>query len=204
MRRGGTWADGGTEGDRRRLFIAVPLPAATRDAVVALIERVPAPAEGRPVRWVRTDGLHLTLRFLGPTEEELVSRLVHVVESVAANTPPFEAGLGEAGAFPSHARPRALWLGVDDATGALGRLAGRVNDALAMAGWPPETRPFRPHLTLARSDGVRAGPAAVRSLVEAATGFSERFLVDRLVLFESHTGGGPARYVPLHEAALAG
>ena len=57
----------------RRIFVAAPLPSAAVDAVVGLVESVRAqalPQGMRDVRWVRLDGLHLTLRFLGPTPEE--------------------------------------------------------------------------------------------------------------------------------------
>jgi 2'-5' RNA ligase len=65
------------------------------------------------------------------------------------------------------------------------------------AGWARDTRPFRPHLTLARSDGVAGAGETARILVDEAGGLDIRWLVDRLVLFESVTGGGPARYEPL-------
>ena len=67
---------------------------------------------------------------------------------------------------------------------------------------PLRLRPFAPHLTIGRTDGVRLGPVAARALEHAADGIAVRFEVDRIVLFRSILGGGPARYEALHEARL--
>jgi len=148
------------------------------------------------------EGLHLTLRFLGPTAEERLTSLEEVVRDVAARERSFEIMIGGAGAFPSVARPRALWLGVTSGADQLRQLAAGLDELLTRSGWPSDERPFRAHLTLARADGVRAGPAAARRLIAAAEGFSAAWRADRLVLFESHTGGGAARYESLAEGRL--
>jgi 2'-5' RNA ligase len=197
-----------------RLFVAVPVPIETVRAVSALVEGVraldgaavvgPIRRGSNDVRWVRLDGLHVTLRFLGPTLEDKVDAVGMAVRAVAAASAPFDVRLAGAGAFPSPDRPRALWLGVNDGATQLAALATRLDDELVAAGWAHEERPFRPHLTLARSDGVRAGPRLARQLMAAADGFSATWRAGSIVLFESQTGGGPARYMPLVEAALTG
>ena len=188
----------------RRLFVAVPIPAAARDAITEVVATVRAAAdpEVRDVRWVRLDGLHLTLRFLGPTLEDALTGVAAAVDRAAARIRPFDVVVGGGGAFPSVERPRALWLGIGEGSEALAAAASSLDDELAPIGWERPDRPFRAHLTLARSDGVRAGPAVARRLIEAARTVREPFRADSLVLFESLTGGGPSRYIPLHEAAL--
>jgi 2'-5' RNA ligase len=79
----------------------------------------------------------------------------------------------------------------------LARLARATEEALVAVGWEPERRPFRPHLTLARSDGVAAGPLVAGRLVEAMADRRIPCTVDAIGVFESITGGGPARYVPV-------
>ena len=189
----------------RRLFVAIPIPAPVRDAVTALVDGVRSAGDPavRDVRWVRLDGLHLTVRFLGPTEEENVADVAAAVDQTARRVVPFDVVIAGGGAFPSVARPRALWLGVAEGVDELTAAAAALDDALAEVGWPREERPFRAHLTLARSDGVRSGPAVARRLIDAAAAVREPFRAGSLVLFESISGGGPARYVPLHEASLA-
>ena len=194
----------GADEPGRRLFVAVPLPADAGDAVAALVDRVRAPGVpggGRDARWVRMDGLHLTLRFLGPTLEDRVPQALAAVRSADVGTG-FEVELDGAGAFPSPSRPRTLWLGIADGTNELTSLADRIDRALVEAGWPPSDRGFRPHLTLARSDGIAAGAGLAQRLMAEAADLHLRFRVDQVGLFESLTGGGPARYEPLAVVGL--
>lgn len=189
----------------RRVFVAVPLPEAARIRIEALVDRVRAGSDAgrREVRWVRLDGLHVTLRFIGPTAEDRLEAIRAAVDATtAAAGPAFPAGLAGAGAFPGLDRPRAIWLGIRPGAVELAGLSARLGTELARRGWPTDDRPFRPHLTLARSDGIASGSETARRLVAAAADLDVSWTVDRLVLFESVTGGGPARYVPLHEATL--
>jgi len=191
----------------RRVFVAAPLPDEASAAVAELVERVRAegvPGGGRDVRWVRLDGLHLTLRFLGPTLEDRVDEARMAVREAATGVRPFDLTLGGAGTFPTGAHPRALWLGVRDGAEELASLAAGVDRALVARGWPAEMRPFRAHLTLARADGVSAGAAIGARLEVLAATLRVAARADRIGLFESLTGGGPARYEPLEEARLAG
>jgi 2'-5' RNA ligase len=187
-----------------RLFFAVPVPADPRARIAELIERVQGSVgDGSArIRWVRLDGLHLTLRFLGPTSEDRREPLEAGADALASADAPFEVVLGGGGAFPSLARPRSLWVGVASGADRLARLADGLTAAAAECGLVLDTRPFAPHLTIARTDGLRLGPVAAHALEQAADGLDARFTVDRVVLFRSHLGGGPARYEPLHEARL--
>ncbi len=188
----------------RRLFVAAPLPAEAAEQVAALVERVRAPGVpggGRDARWVRMDGLHLTLRFLGPTLEDRVPIARDALRKASVGAG-FEVELEGAGAFPSPSRPRTLWMGIRDGAAELAALAGRIDEALVEAGWPPSDRAFRPHLTLARSDGIWAGAGLAQRLIVEASDLHLRFRVDEVGLFESLTGGGPARYEPMELVRL--
>lgn len=180
--------------------MAVPLPAEARDAVADLVDRVRGagvPGGGRDVRWVRLDGLHLTLRFIGPTADPRIAPAVDAVRAAGASAEPFDLAIGGAGVFPAHGRPRALWLGLREGESDLIELAATVDAALADAGWSFEPKPFTAHLTLARSDGVPAAAAIGRHLADEAADMDVRFRAERIGLFESITGGGPARYEPV-------
>jgi len=189
--------------DEPRLFVAVPLSEPARAAVADVVERIRAgEPEGRGVRWVRLDGLHITLRFLGPTAESRVADVAAAVAEAATGVEPFAIRIAGADAFPPVGRPRTLWLDLDRGVDELANLAARLDDALAGGGWERERRPFRAHLTLARADGVRAGPATVAALREAAAELAIESPIERIVLFESITGSGRARYVDRADATL--
>lgn len=189
-----------------RLFFAIPVPAEARERIGALIGQVQAAVgDGTArIRWVRVEGLHLTLRFLGPTPTDSIVALEAAADAVARAEAPFAVGLHGGGAFPSVARPRTLWVGVTSGADRLASLADRLTRACVEDGSPLETRPFAPHLTIGRTDGLRQGPSAARALQEAAEALDVTFGADRLVLFRSLLGGGPARYEALHEARLGG
>lgn len=191
-----------------RLFVAVPLPASAAAEVADVVAAVRAqelPLGAHDVRWVRLDGLHLTLRFLGPTADDRVEPTRAAVERAADHAGgPIAATLGGAGTFPPGGRPRTLWIGLTAGATELGVLAGRVGRELELAGWPHDDRPFRAHLTLARSDGIGVGRLVADRLAAAMTERRIACPIDRLGLFESITGGGPARYASWFERPLAG
>ncbi|MDX2194368.1 MAG: RNA 2',3'-cyclic phosphodiesterase [Gemmatimonadales bacterium] len=165
-----------------RLFLAVPLDPATRRAVAA---RLPRALPGR-----RTDpaGWHLTLRFLGDTSRFRRERLLDVLDDVAWPAP-FTLRFGSLGAFPSPARARVLWLGVDEGTAELAALAREASAAALDAGFAAADR-FEPHLTLARF----GEPTSVEALVRRAPPVVVPLEVPEVVLYRSERSLGPARY----------
>ena len=174
-------------------------------AAAAILRAVGPAGEARGIRWVLADRLHLTLRFLGATPAEALAPLATALDQAAAGIRAFRVSIAGAGAFPSVERPRVLWLGLREGAAELAALASALDAPLARLGWPAPTRPFRGHLTVARTDaaGYGAGATAARALIAAAGSRSSRFEADRVVLFQSHLGRGPARYEALAETRLA-
>lgn len=200
----GRWEAPVDEPGTIRLFYAVPVPADARARVGELIERIQAGVgDGTArIRWVSVEGLHLTLRFLGSTPAALRPALEAAADTVARAAAPFEVALSGGGAFPSISRPRSLWVGVANGGDRLAALADALSRKATAEGQRLETRPFAAHLTIGRTDGVRLGPAAARALADAASELDVRFVADRVILFRSHLGRGPAQYEALHEARL--
>jgi RNA 2',3'-cyclic 3'-phosphodiesterase len=192
----------------RRVFIAVPLPPGLRDEVGGIVDRARTRAEagsdapGRPPRWVHPDSLHLTLRFLGDTPDRRLTDLRAALDAAGEASTPFVATLQGSGAFPGASAPRALWLGVRRGGDELAALAAAVDAELALRGWPSDGRPFRAHLTIGRCEDPARGRDALRALEAEARPLAASWLVDRIVLFESHLGHGPARYEVVADAPL--
>jgi 2'-5' RNA ligase len=139
----------------------------------------------------------VTLAFLGATDPVSVPGLTSALAAIAGAHPALVLTAGGLGAFPSPRRARVLWYGVDDPRGQLRRLAAAAARAV---GLPAEGR-FRGHLTLARARD-RDGTDASSLVAAAATPGTLR--VDRLVLYRSHLGRGPARYAALSTIPLGG
>lgn len=187
-----------------RLFVAVPVPPEPLAEVSALVEEVRGGPLGRVPRWVNLPNLHLTVRFLGDTPPERVPDVAAAVDVALAGHRAFEVVLAGAGSFPPVGKPRALWLGLERGADALAAMADALDPALAPLGWAADPRPYRPHLTVARIDAAsRADGTAVAELLQqAAAGLRSTFTADRVVLYRSHLGGGPARHEPILEIAL--
>jgi RNA 2',3'-cyclic 3'-phosphodiesterase len=189
-----------------RLFVAVPVADDVRAAIGRLMEEVAgAPIEerapGQP-RWVRVDGLHVTLRFLGATPDDRQPALAGALAASARGVAPFRVALSGGGAFPNMSRPRVLWVGISEGEAQLVDLSARLDTQLGPLGWPPQGRAFEPHLTLARTDGVAGAGETARRLADAADRIRLGWPADRLVLYKSVLGRGPARYEVVAEAAL--
>ena len=131
-----------------RLFIAIEMADEVRRALGRLQGRMKKSIRG--VRWVKPGSIHLTLAFLGNTEEGLVPELRRLLDGVAKRHRPFTLVIRDVGAFPSLRRPRVLWCGVRKGGDECRSLAEQIAEGLSRLGLPQERREFRPHLTLAR------------------------------------------------------
>ena len=185
-----------------RLFLALELTRGAGDEINSAIGQV---RDAEPdLAWVPAHKLHLTLKFLGDSDESRVAALIAAADRVAGSHRPFEMELGSVGAFPNFRRPRVVWMGVASEP-RLELLHHDVELAAADVGYEVEGRPFRPHVTLAR---VRTPmtPERARTLARAAraVSYSATMFVDRLTLFDSATAGTGAHYHRLHTAPLGG
>jgi RNA 2',3'-cyclic 3'-phosphodiesterase len=172
-----------------RLFVAVEIPEAVKDAVEEAFG--PWREQFPKARWAPRENWHVTLKFLGRTWPRLADWVPEHVEAAAAEVSRFSARLSGVGSFPSAKRGRALWARFEDVD-LIADLAAEVEGAL-LEEFPAEKRPFHPHLTVARSDPPLKLPAAYTGTELE----SEEWEVDHVVLFRSHLGRPAPRYEPL-------
>ena len=132
-----------------RLFVACELPPEMKTALASLQEALRKKGAPR-VRWVRPEGIHLTLKFLGAVPQENVAAIRDALAPTVQGIPPLALSLADVGTFGDRRGPRVLWVGMQGDLEPLGRLQQRVDKALEPLGFPPERRAFSPHLTLAR------------------------------------------------------
>lgn len=184
-----------------RAFLAIDLPNKIREELArrqAQFQRALAATSDRDrgVRWVHPEGIHLTLKFLGEISDEKFHRLIEQL----GNQAPFEefsVKVKGFGFFPDDRRPRVFWAGVE-APAALARLAAQIDAALTLIGFAPETRTFKPHLTLARFNRLAPQPALTNLAHQERDADLGQFKVAEFYLFESRLArGAPAQYLKL-------
>ena len=177
-----------------RTFFAMELGDDARRVAADVAERLTAEPGGDAVRWTRPEAYHVTLRFVGRTPVDRVVEMARAVQSRIAGTAPFRLALGALHAFPSPRRPRVVVLDLTPAE-PITALASAVEQGVVEAGFAPEERAFRPHLTIGRvREGTRRAPR-----LHASLGPSEPapFDVASIVLFQSVLAAGGSRYTPL-------
>lgn len=143
-----------TSGEKVRVFVAVELPDEVKAMFAALATAIDALGV-RGARTVRPEGAHLTLKFLGDVNVELIPEIQAAMDSAAAESKPFALSLGDVGVFPNPRAARVLWIGVEGDLERLNRLQRSVERSLSELGFRPERRRFNPHITAGRiRDGV--------------------------------------------------
>jgi 2'-5' RNA ligase len=178
-----------------RLFVAVDVPLRLKGSIEehvvgTLRDRI----EG--ARWTRSEGRHLTLKFLGNVDDERVTEVADAVRAASVGHRRFRASFSEMGGFPNLRRPRVLWIGLGEGAEAMAELATDIDRELAVLGFESESRPFHGHLTLARFP--RPSVIDLPDVVAPAEGFD----VEDVVLFRSQLHPKGARYTALEHFPL--
>jgi 2'-5' RNA ligase len=132
-----------------RTFIAVELPPEIRLALETLQARLKSPDQTW-VKWVDPRGIHLTLKFLGNVAADRINEIIAAMREAAEGTPTLHLELKGTGVFPNLRRVQVAWVGLDGEIDRLIQLQQRIEASLSRLGFARESRPFTPHLTLAR------------------------------------------------------
>ena len=146
-----------------RTFIAIELDETINAALTDLQEQLKAEVPRGSVRWVRPEGIHLTLKFLGDVPANRIEEVEQALTQACVGFPAFSFSVGGLGCFPNPRRPRVVWVGVQEESGTLNRLQKAIEDKMERLGFPAEGRRFHAHLTLGRTQR-RASSDDVRRL----------------------------------------
>lgn len=186
-----------------RLFVAVDLDEHTCRAVAAITDRVAHRFRGDPrvrrVTWVRTEHLHLTLRFLGDVDEQNVSR-VRSALGTPLTSAAFDVSFEGLGMFPAAGLPHVLWLGVREGEPELQVVHREVQDRLGSAGISRDREPLRPHLTLGRFRNPRGRPDL--QAIDAGNTRAGPSRIDHVTVYESRLSAGGPTHTVLARAKL--
>jgi len=187
-----------------RAFIAVEIPHEIHKAIENKTAPLRATLGNSLIRWVPTSNMHLTLKFLGDTSPTNVEMLAQILSAEAGQHPAFKIQFRGLGVFPNPKRPRVIWIGIQ-APEELAALQHGIKSAAAKLGYPPEERPYSPHLTIGR---VKQGPNSgdmqkIRTALEGTkVGELGTAPVNAVHLFKSDLKPTGAVYTCLHTASL--
>jgi 2'-5' RNA ligase len=135
--------------EQLRCFIAVELPEEVKAGLSRLQAKLKSGNQSS-VKWVDPYIIHLTLKFLGNVNVDMMSQITEATAEAAQGVSPFHLEIKGLGVFPNPRRVQVIWVGVSGEVERLLQLQKGIESSLARLGFAPEARAFTPHLTLAR------------------------------------------------------
>lgn len=183
-----------------RTFIAIEIPDEIRNKIGELQNSLKK--LGGRVSWTRPGNIHLTLKFLGDTDENLIDEIASQLQEWVAAIQPFQVTIKNAGAFPNFKYPRVLWVGAESEEKRLVELAAKIEDGVERFGFKKENRPFSAHLTLGRVKDVKGIRPVIDKLKDQENFEAGSFLAEEFLLIKSELHPAGAIYTPLKTIAL--
>jgi len=189
-----------------RLFVGIPLDEEARRGVERIVKKL---KRGHwPVRWEKAEKWHVTLAFLGDDKRDLdsLSRLSSAVRKGVREIKAFEVGFKGLGAFPDWFLPRIVWMGLKGDLKSMGRMYKKVREELEKKGFEFDRKPFRGHITLGRvkKDAKRKHRLELGKYLKKQRELEipQKWLVDRVVIYESELGSEGSGYKVIEEVRL--
>jgi 2'-5' RNA ligase len=176
-----------------RLFLALDLPDIVKDAVEKLHDSSLCGAQ-----WTTRNQWHITLHFIGErADDSAIRQCLEDIESAS-----FAINLAGVGQFPKRVKPKVLWAGIY-APDALQHLHAKTGKLFQSTGYEAETRPYKPHLTLARFNRIAPSRTAMQTYFAKYSDFkTESFAIMQFTLYEIQLLPSGAVYIPLEQFPL--
>ena len=179
-----------------RCFIAIEIPETIKKSIADIIESLKK--SGSDVKWVSDENIHITLQFLGETEEALIPDIKGALYKILAPYSPFYIKIADVGCFPSGKRPRVIWVGIEESQ-ALINLYEDISSEMVKFGYKKEERGFTPHVTIGRVKSNRNLGELLRRLDEFTVTDFPDFEVQNIKLMKSELKPSGAKYYSLAE-----
>ena len=184
-----------------RCFIAVEIPEAIRGAIVISIDSLKK--SGADVKWVSPENIHITLQFLGDTEEARIPLIKRSLDKILLTYSPFYIKIAGVGCFPDAKRPRVIWVGTEESQPVID-LHGDIARGMAGLGYQEEERNFTPHLTIGRVKSNRNVKELLRKIDEIREVSFSDFEVRNITLMKSELRPSGPIYHSLAEIPFGG
>jgi 2'-5' RNA ligase len=184
-----------------RCFIAVGIPGSVMKAIAGVVDTLRK--SGADVKWVPQENIHITLKFLGSTDEAIIGEIKESLRRIVAAYRPFAIRIAGTGYFPAGRRPRVVWIGIDDA-GALPDLQRDVEKEMVKFGYEEEKRPFSPHLTIGRVRSDKRMTEMLKRLDASRETVFGEVEIREITLMKSELRPDGAQYSSLAEIPFGG
>lgn len=185
----------------KRLFIAVDV--IPDEGLISFYRKLKKLLEGLSIRWVDEKLFHLTLKFIGDTEESRIGLIKSALSEVTGYVAPFTFGIGGPGFFGSKKNPRVIFSEITQA-GGLTDLSFRIDEKLATKGFEKEQRRFNAHLTLGRIKYLSDNTLLFSVVQQYRDTFFQTVNTQEVILYESILRSDGAEYIPLEKFLLKG
>jgi len=172
-----------------RLFIAVNIPDEIKESLFAFQQELKLSLG--EVKWINKDQFHLTLKFLGETEENKIENIINGISKAVLKSKPFKLSFSGAGVFPDINKPRVIWAGTGAGKEELLKIAQEIEENLNPLGFQKDKREFSAHLTLGRFRPFKNKATVINKIIEKDKTRLGSFKVKSVELIQSilHPGG---------------
>ncbi|MGQ9706899.1 MAG: RNA 2',3'-cyclic phosphodiesterase [bacterium] len=185
-----------------RSFIALPLSKPLRENLITLIEELSRVST--KIKWVEKENLHITIRFLGDIDDELVKKISDILDDIAGGVVPFPFKVEGVGAFPHPKRARVIWAGVSQGFDEMVKIEKEISKRLEEIGIPKEEKAFHPHITIGRVKFPKGNLELAKYINESKGRVYGGEAVSEIILMKSTLTPKGSIYEPLHIATMKG
>lgn len=183
-----------------RAFIAIPLPGPVRHLLKEL--QFQLKKAGVKASWPGPDRFHLTLKFLGEISCHSIDQIQAVMDRFSGQYPELFLTAGSIGVFPKITKARVIWADVRGQTHRLKNLFCELDKELGLFGIPGQTRPFSPHITLARIKRPVSSQMLAGVIQRCENIWSDEFCAGNMVLYKSTLSARGAIHTRLFRTTL--
>lgn len=188
--------------EKIRTFVAVQLPQEIHRRLAKIVGVLSG--SGADVKWVAEDNFHVTMKFLGPVEQDHIPEVLRAIGSSLSGLAPFDLQLTDLGAFPRITHPSVIWAGISTGSKDLKTIAARLEAAMEPLGFKRESREFSAHVTLGRVRSMRGSEQLRASMERLRNEEIGHFTVQRIAVMKSDLKPSGPVYTPIAEFELEG